>query len=1212
MDPLSALGLAANVVQFVEFGAKIVSRSHTLYKSGQLVDWRDLQATANELALLFKTLKRSTTTISSVPQFKPEEQALYRLAEECADVAHELNEVTEGLKVDTEKSRRVWRSIRHALQSVYKDEKLEQLNKRLNGFRDQLNTHILVSLKCNIDLISIQQSARFDLQGEATRRIIQILLDERDNFTAKLQSQIDVITHLAETLDATITADGDRTRSQLHDTIENLQLRDVEQSYESFSRPWTIEAERVQRVHFENHVLEKLYDGLTKERQEDIAQAHKRTFEWIYSNSAIQENAQLNFSKWLSEDTNLYWVSGKAGSGKSTLMKYIDENPKTRELLTTWAHNRPLAIASFYVWNAGSHVQKSEEGLLRSLLYQTLVQCAALICTAFPDDWAMACENYRRGRMASATFKWKVKTYRQAILNLVRQTKMKVAFCFFVDGLDECTGRHDEVAELFQCVSRYENAKVCVSSRPLLDFEDSFRGFPTLMLEHLTHDDIKFYTSMRLRTNFRFTQLLMQEPMQAEILEESVVSRASGVFLWVKLVVGSLIEGIRNYDRITDLQKRLDLLPSDLEELYFHMFTTVQPLYLEHAAKLFRIVSTLDSGELSPLQLAFADEEDEELVFTIPCETMKEEEKVRKCREIEGRLKSRCRGLLEVQGLGQNALVCHEYVDAWKHAKVEWLHRTVPDYIRSPRIASILASAVSETFNPDVALLRSRILELKVDLHPQTPARFRSLVSEALSCAARAELILQVPQNDLCLELLKIIPQQWAHVTSRTTGWQNCILDDWDLPADNEDAFYSLCAVYNIGLFLKEKLDHDPGLIRRHRKARSLLRLVVLPTPKTHDSWWRDLNIIEMVLQKGADPNKIDDEASPWQHLLDFLHQDFRKYLNYASWSLRGENQRTATQWCKIATLFVDYGADPDATYTCTGRRTPESGKSFTATEVVRETFSKWIPSSGQRLEKLLQHKAQHTRRRTGPWKRSFVGLSHLSPPADAFRDSSPEIEGMAQRSVSLGAQDFGSPTASSNHASSVYLMSPSSATSSVSRFPSPSSPLEVHQQGLESPKPSFRVRKRRRRISFSLSHLFRSRSTSATASLSSASALVVSSSSVPVLPFSFSFSSSNPVLPSTSAPALPSISVPTRHSVHPPVLPPLSFTYESSSAPALPSISVPTRHPVHPPVLPPLSFTYESSSAPALPSISVPTRHPVHPPVLPPLSFTYASSSAG
>jgi hypothetical protein len=75
-------------------------------------------------------------------------------------------------------------------------------------------------------------------------------------------------------------------------------------------------------------------------------------------------------------------------------------------------------------------------------------------------------------------------------------------------------------------------------------------------------------------------------------LKKELVAMANGIFLYVKLVVTSLLNRLSNYDEILDLFKRLRSLPLGLEALYDHMLSIVHPIYLEEALKVFQIIRT--------------------------------------------------------------------------------------------------------------------------------------------------------------------------------------------------------------------------------------------------------------------------------------------------------------------------------------------------------------------------------------------------------------------------------------------------------------------------------------------------------------------------------------------------------------------------------------------------------------------------------------------
>jgi type II secretory ATPase GspE/PulE/Tfp pilus assembly ATPase PilB-like protein len=83
-------------------------------------------------------------------------------------------------------------------------------------------------------------------------------------------------------------------------------------------------------------------------RYEGLEDAHQNTLEWIFRDdddkdvSASEErtmrlNAREKFKHWLSLGEGIFHISGKLGSGKSTLMKYLTDNGETRNELLKWA-----------------------------------------------------------------------------------------------------------------------------------------------------------------------------------------------------------------------------------------------------------------------------------------------------------------------------------------------------------------------------------------------------------------------------------------------------------------------------------------------------------------------------------------------------------------------------------------------------------------------------------------------------------------------------------------------------------------------------------------------------------------------------------------------------------------------------------------------------------------------------------------------------------
>ncbi|KAI1319392.1 hypothetical protein F5Y16DRAFT_406009 [Xylariaceae sp. FL0255] len=150
----------------------------------------------------------------------------------------------------------------------------------------------------------------------------------------------------------------DKTRFINDDEIRNLSkdMHDFMEGEDAagFSDKLTSSIENKRKIRFGEHILRHLsFIGMAS-REEEICVAHRQTFGWIFKDKTnISTSGMVNFVPWLQADEgdNLYWIMGKAGSGKSTLTKFILQTPKTRKLLQDgeWVRNRELLIVPFFL-----------------------------------------------------------------------------------------------------------------------------------------------------------------------------------------------------------------------------------------------------------------------------------------------------------------------------------------------------------------------------------------------------------------------------------------------------------------------------------------------------------------------------------------------------------------------------------------------------------------------------------------------------------------------------------------------------------------------------------------------------------------------------------------------------------------------------------------------------------------------------------------------
>lgn len=142
MDPISGVGLAANVLQFVDFCAKLVSKGNAIFKStsGTLEEHAQVETVSRRLQELARDLE---TSISSRPG--NDEQHLVAICQACVGIAGDLRDKLSRLTVMGQRTR--FKSFRQALKSVWQKEELEALTSKLQLFRGELNTSLLVSMR---------------------------------------------------------------------------------------------------------------------------------------------------------------------------------------------------------------------------------------------------------------------------------------------------------------------------------------------------------------------------------------------------------------------------------------------------------------------------------------------------------------------------------------------------------------------------------------------------------------------------------------------------------------------------------------------------------------------------------------------------------------------------------------------------------------------------------------------------------------------------------------------------------------------------------------------------------------------------------------------------------------------------------------------------------------------------------------------------------
>ena len=248
-----------------------------------------------------------------------------------------------------------------------------------------------------------------------------------------------------------------------------------------------------------DQLLQSLFFRDILVRHDQVSKAFEGTYEWIFADSETSDKRRWSsFHDWLMTGDDIYWISGKPGSGKSTLMKYIISQERTLQLLNSWSEGREIFLISFFFWKAGSALQNSITGFLRSVLYQVAIEWPELVeLLTKRDVKVLGGTQFPQNLHAFAT--WIDERLLSCLKLFLERKPSTFDICIFLDGLDEFTGNEEFLLDIVRILGKTSRCKVCVTSRPEQAFRQNFRLYPQLRMQDLNDEDIKRTAADRLR-----------------------------------------------------------------------------------------------------------------------------------------------------------------------------------------------------------------------------------------------------------------------------------------------------------------------------------------------------------------------------------------------------------------------------------------------------------------------------------------------------------------------------------------------------------------------------------------------------------------------------------------------------------------------------------------------------------------------------------------
>ncbi|KAI9855256.1 MAG: hypothetical protein M1813_000489 [Trichoglossum hirsutum] len=834
MDSLGALSVAAAVVQFVDFGSRVLSDACHIYESssGQTSVNLELSTATDDLSRLMDDVRSKAEKAKPLNTAGPDglndsEEIFLRLCRECKEISGKLRHSLEKFRASgANKIDLAVKSVLLSMKGVMAENDIKTLKDRLGQIREQMKLAVLIFLWGE----SKSQNQVFLSFAEQQASIV-CALDRIDKTTSNFSNQLVDIIQGNTSEEAQKMFEYILSPSWKPDNFtKGLML-----GPDSRMSPDQIR----QRTEIIIHSL--LFEEVGR-REEAIPKAYCSTLEWIFEHPHCTEDGKplwSDFLEWLtgpSED--IYWVTGKPGAGKSTLIKFIGGDERLKSGLKKWAEGARLIIGTYFSWNAGADLQKSHSGLLRTLLYQILSEMPErelLLPLLFPGRWAVF---QLLGKLKSIP-DWGFEELLGGFRTLIPYaTQHSCNIALLVDGLDEFDEGHELLAEMLHEANLQPSVKICTSSRPWNIFRGSFKHSPTLQLEELTENDIKFYVQDKFAKSDGFQETRVLHPKEATNIMETVVARARGVFLWVDVVVKLLLQDLQEGSKLAALQATLNSLPSDLHDLYSAIWARISPTFRQEAAHYFQVLGACAKLKRAPSPTIFW-LGDEEIPLDI-CDGVNPNNFLPTIvLALRRRLYSRTKCMLEM----------HDHSKGLH--RVDYMHRTAEEWVT--RNKDVVYSESAPNFDSNLWVIKGEVLANGLlPLERLIKARMEhpwNLLEAAASVA-------DIPDNmpavmDVMDKLIAQLNDTWKMLIegkiqqppSDIPIERECFLLDWctkPLPIEHNVAgglyilpnhgavnFVGVAAQIPIPIYVKAMVQADPSVLRSEPNVVSVLENAV-------------------------------------------------------------------------------------------------------------------------------------------------------------------------------------------------------------------------------------------------------------------------------------------------------------------------------------------------------------------------------------------------
>lgn len=258
-------------------------------------------------------------------------------------------------------------------------------------------------------------------------------------------------------------------------------------------------------------------------------------------------------------------------------MDYLSTSDQISQVLGTSGTDWKI-LRFFFDFRSGTNIANTFEGLLRSLLLQMVEKVPGL-------ETGLA-QFSAKSHVPEHTLQWDLRSLKDAFYRALAESP--TGLCLFIDGLDEYEGQMYELVRFFFSISERcgprAGQKVCLASRPEGALALGLEACPGFrMQDHNTQGIARYVWNM-------LDSRILPDEQDRDAFSKKVAWKAEGVFLWARFAVSEVISSFSRGETLDELNRRLDEVPLEMDEMYSKIFGRMSPGDRHDAQLMFQLV----------------------------------------------------------------------------------------------------------------------------------------------------------------------------------------------------------------------------------------------------------------------------------------------------------------------------------------------------------------------------------------------------------------------------------------------------------------------------------------------------------------------------------------------------------------------------------------------------------------------------------------------